>query len=202
MSEKNDPIRTLVSQFARLPGIGEKTASRLVYAMIRGDRDSMRALADALVHVANNIHECTRCCAVSADVGECKDCRNSARNDTQLCVVADVQDMLALERTSEFSGRYHVLHGSLAPLEGIGPEELRVKELLRRLSGADQQIEELILANPPTVDGEATALYLARQLKGTVPKITRIASGIPVGGDLQYADRLTLGRAMNARRAL
>jgi recombination protein RecR len=202
MSQSNDPIRTLVGQFSRLPGIGEKTATRLVYALIRGDREVMRSLADALSQVAGSIHECVRCCAISADPGECPDCANHARDGSILCVVSDVQDMLALERTAEFTGRYHVLHGSLAPLDGVGPEELRIRELLLRLGSTDQDVQEIILANPPTVDGEATALYLARQMKHIVPKITRIASGIPVGGDLQYADRLTLGRAMQARRTL
>lgn len=197
-----DPIRVLSGQLARLPGIGERTARRLVYHLLKSDRGLMRALAAALVDVADRVHECARCCAITAAEGECDVCRDPRRTPDLLCVVATLQDQAALEATGEFRGRYHVLHGTLAPLDGVGPDDLRVRELLRRLAGADGDVREVILATPPTVDGEATALYLARQLSASGLTVSRIASGVPVGGELQFADRLTLSRALSLRRAL
>ena len=197
-----DPIRTLTGQLARLPGIGERTARRLVYHLLKTDRELMRALAASLVDVAERVHECPRCCLVTAREGECEVCSDERRDARLLCVVATVQDEAAVEATGEFRGRYHVLHGTLSPLDGIGPEELRVRPLLERLSGADRGVEEIILATPPTVDGEATALYLSRQLEPLSVKVSRIASGIPVGGELQFTDRLTLAHALQERRAL
>ena len=201
-SSSSDPIRVLVGQLSRLPGIGERTATRLVLHLLRRDRASMVALARALEDVAEKVHECTRCCHITANTGLCSTCADTRRDDTILCVVATIQDLTAVEECAEFRGRYHVLHGTLAPLDGIGPDDLRVRELLTRLGGEDRAVEEVILATPPTVDGEATALYLSRQLEVVGVKTSRIASGIPVGGDLQYADRLTLARALASRQVV
>ncbi len=197
-----DPIRTLVQQLSRLPGIGERTATRLVHHLLRQDRELMRALAHSLVDVAERVHECPRCCLLCATEGNCAVCSDPRRDDTLLCVVATIQDQAAIEATGEMRGRYHVLHGTLSPLDGIGPEELRMQALLARLSGADRAVTEVILATPPSVDGEATALYLSRQLSPLGLKVSRIASGVPVGGDLQLADRLSLSRAIALRRVL
>lgn len=198
----DDPIRTLTGLLARLPGIGERTARRLVFHLLRSDRQLMGAIADALVDVADRVHECPRCCNLTASQGACSLCSDARRDGSLLCVVSTIQDQAAIDATGEFRGRYHVLHGTLAPLEGTGPEELRVRELLARLAGADSGVEEVILATPPTVDGEATALYLAKQLGPAGIKLSRIASGVPVGGELQSADRLTLSRALTLRRTL
>lgn len=197
-----DPIRTLVTQLARLPGIGERTATRLVHHLLRQDRELMRALARSLVEVAERVHECPRCCLLCATEGACAVCGDARRDDTILCVVATVQDQAAIEATGEMRGRYHVLHGTLSPLDGIGPEDLRIQPLLARLGSSDRAVTEVILATPPSVDGEATALYLSRQLSPLGLKVSRIASGVPVGGDLQLADRLSLSRALSLRRAL
>lgn len=198
----NDPIKSLVSQLARLPGIGERTAARLVHHMLRTDRELMRALAQSLVDVAERVHECPRCATLTAGEGACAVCRDHARDPSILCVVSTIQDQSAIESTGEFRGRYHVLHGTLSPLDGVGPDDLRIKPLFERLSAEDKDVSEIVLATPPTVDGEATALYLARQLQALGIKLSRIASGVPVGGDLQFADRLTLARAIALRRSL
>jgi recombination protein RecR len=198
----SDPIRALVSQLSRLPGIGERTATRLVHHLLRQDREAMRALAHALVDVAERVHECERCCVLCATEGLCGICADPRRDDTVLCVVATIQDEAAIEATAEMRGRYHVLHGTLSPLEGIGPDELRIQPLLARLSTTDKSVHEIILATPPSVDGEATALYLYRQLSPLGLKVSRIASGVPVGGDLQFTDRMTLSRALSLRRPL
>jgi recombination protein RecR len=198
----SDPIRTLLSQLARLPGIGERTATRLVHHLLRQDRELMRALADALVDVAERVHECPRCCLLCATEGVCAVCADPRRDDAILCVVSTIQDEAAIEATGEMRGRYHILHGTLSPLEGVGPDDLRIRTLLERLSSSDKGVEEIILATPPSVDGEATALYLYRQLQPLGLKVSRIASGVPVAADLQFTDRLTLSRALSLRRAL
>ena len=190
-----DPIRALVSQLSRLPGIGERTAMRLVHHLLRQDRSLLRALADALVDVADHVHECPRCCTLTANEGACSVCIDSRRDDTILCVVSSIQDMSAIEATSEFRGRYHVLHGTISP-----PDDLRLQPLLARLLVDDKAVTEIILATPPSVDGEATALYLARLLSPQGMRLSRIASGVPVGGDLQFADKPTLARAIALRR--
>jgi recombination protein RecR len=172
----------------------------LVHHLLRQDRELLHALAGALVDVAERVHECPRCCLLTASEGECSICLDRRRDETQLCVVASVQDQGAIEATGEYRGRYHVLHGTLSPLDGTGPDDLRVRPLLSRLQDVDRAVTEVILATPPTVDGEATALYLARQLGPAGLKVTRIASGVPVGGDLQLTDRLTLARALSSRR--
>ncbi len=198
----SDPIRSLVSQLSRLPGIGERTATRLVHHLLRQDRVLMRSLADALVDVAEHVHECERCCSLTANAGSCSVCADHRRDDTVLCVVSTIQDMSAIEATSEFRGRYHVLHGTISPLDGTRPDDLRLQPLLARLGSDDRSVREIILATPPSVDGEATALYLARLLSPHGLTVSRIASGVPVGGDLQFADKPTLARAIALRRAL
>jgi recombination protein RecR len=200
--QPSDPVRTLVGQLSRLPGIGERSATRLVHHLLRQDRELMRALAHALVDVAERVHECPRCCLLCATVGPCAVCSDARRDDGLLCVVATLEDQAAIEATGEMRGRYHVLHGTLSPLDGIGPDELRIQPLLRRLSTTDKGVKELILATPPSVDGEATALYLFRQLSPLGLSLSRIASGVPVGGELQFTDRLTLARALATRRVL
>ena len=197
-----DPIRALVSQLSRLPGIGERTAMRLVHHLLRQDRALLRALADALVDVADHVHECLRCCTLTANEGDCSICLDVRRDDTVLCVVSSIQDMTAIEATSEFRGRYHVLHGTISPLDGTRPDDLRLQPLLARLMAGDKAVTEVILATPPSVDGEATALYLARLLGPQGLRLSRIASGVPVGGDLQFADTPTLARAIALRRAV
>jgi recombination protein RecR len=197
-----DPIRTLVSLLSRLPGIGERTALRLVHHLLRQDRELMRAMANALVDVADHVHECPRCCTLTANDGPCTVCRDTRRDDTTLLVVASVQDQAALESTGEVRGRYHVLHGTLSPLDGIGPDDLRIKPLLVRLQSSDRDVREIIIATPPTIDGEATAIYLGRLLGPLGQRVSRIASGVPVGGELASTDRVTLVRALASRQLL
>lgn len=197
-----DPIKNLVALFSRLPGIGEKSALRLVHHMLLSERSYLREMATALVDVADHVGECPVCCTLSASAGPCAICADPRRDPHLLCVVSSMQDLSALEATGEFRGRYHVLHGTLAPLDGVGPDQLRIRQLFVRLQDVAREVTEIILATPPSVDGEATALFLSRQLDGLGLKVTRIASGVPVGGDLAYADRLTLSRALALRRAV
>jgi recombination protein RecR len=198
----SDPIRTLVSLWSRLPGIGERTATRLVHHLLRQDRELMRAIANALVDVAERVHECPRCCTLTATDGPCPICMDKRRDDTALVVVATIQDQAAIEATGEVRGRYHVLHGTLSPLDGIGPDDLRIQPLLERLTTTDKPVTELILATPPSVDGEATAIYLAKLVRPLGLKVSRIASGVPVGGELSSTDKMTLARALASRREL
>lgn len=194
-----DPLNRLVAQLARLPGIGEKTAQRLAFHLLRGPPEQALELSAALQDVVSRVKLCARCFSLSeADL--CPLCTDARREDRALCVVEGVADLLAIERTREFKGRYHVLHGVLSPLEGVGPDQLRIKELLARLG--DSPVEEIIVATNPDVEGEATALYLLRLLKPLGVKVSRIAQGIPMGGDLEYADQATLARALHGRREL
>ncbi len=196
-----DPIDKLASLLSRLPGIGERTARRLVHHLLRTDRGLMVEIARALTEVAEDVHECPTCHTLTADGTSCHFCRDLRRHRDVVCVVSDVQDQAAIEATGEYRGLYHVLHGTLSPLDGIGPDELRIASLFARLrEGAD--IEEVILATPPTVDGEATALFLSRTLAPTGIVVSRIASGVPVGGDLAHTDRMTLRKALAARQRL
>lgn len=197
-----DAINRLVAQLARLPGIGEKTAQRLAFHLLRAPAEYTRGLAESLLEVVDRVKLCSRCFSLHDGAPDtvCAYCTDARRDDRVLCVVEGIADELAIERTREFKGRYHVLHGVLSPLEGVGPEQLRIKELLLRLQEAP--IEEVIVATNPDVEGEATALYLTRLLRPIGVKVTRLAQGIPMGGDLEYADQATLARALAARRDL
>jgi len=193
-----DAIGEAVRQLKRLPGIGEKTATRLVYWLLRAPPGTAREMADALYRLGEGVTECERCCDLSS-ASPCKLCADPRRDDTLVCVVEEPQDVLAFERSGEFRGRYHILHGALSPLDGVTPEELRVRPLLERLrSGA---VEEVILATNPTVEGDATALYLARLLAPVDGlRVTRLAHGISVGTEIEYADAVSLARALENRQ--
>jgi recombination protein RecR len=192
-------VQDLIDEFGRLPGIGPKSAQRIAFHILAADPVDVRRLADVLVEVKEKVRFC-RICGNVAEAEECRICQDGRRDLAILCVVEEPKDVVAVERTREFRGRYHVLGGAISPIEGIGPDDLRVKELMQRL--ADGQVTELILATDPNLEGEATATYLARLVKPMGLKVTRLASGLPVGGDLEYADEVTLGRAFEGRRAL
>ena len=199
-----EPVARLIESFARLPGIGPKTAQRLTYHLLRAPDAEARTLAAALVAVRDQVVFCERCFNIS-DQPLCPICRDPSRDVTRLCVVEEPLDVLALERTSEFKGLYHVLHGAISPIDGIGPDRLKVRELVGRADDAKragEPLAEVILATNPTLEGEATAMYLDERLGGKVGSVTRIARGIPVGGDLEYADEVTLIRALQGRRAI
>ena len=199
-----EPVARLIEALARLPGIGPKTAQRLTYYMLRAPDAEARALAEAIVAVRDKVVFCSTCFNIS-DTTVCGICTDPRRDQSRLCVVEEPLDVLALERTGELKGLYHVLHGAISPIDGIGPDKLRVRELFARADAARDEghpFEEIILATNPTLEGEATAMYLAERLDGVVGSITRIARGIPVGGDLEYADDVTLIRALQGRRAV
>jgi recombination protein RecR len=199
-----EPVARLIEAFARLPGIGPKTAQRLTYHLLRAPDAESTALADALVAVRDQVVFCERCFNIS-DAPLCPICRDPGRDQTRLCVVEEPLDVLALERTGEFKGLYHVLHGAISPIDGVGPERLKIRDLLQRADAASrdgQPFTEVILATNPTLEGEATAMYLAERLEDVVGVVSRIARGLPVGGDLEYADEVTLIRALQGRRQL
>jgi len=199
-----EPVARLIESFSRLPGIGPKTAQRLTYHLLRAPDTEARTLAAALVDVRDKVVFCERCFNIS-DQPLCPICRDPARDGSRLCVVEEPLDVLALERTSEFKGLYHVLHGAISPIDGIGPDRLKIRELLNRADEAHRGGEpftEVILATNPTLEGEATAMYLAERLESVVGVVSRIARGLPVGGDLEYADEVTLIRALQGRRAV
>jgi recombination protein RecR len=189
----------LVQELMRLPGIGEKTAGRLAFHVLRADRGYAEALAQALLAVKDETRLCSICFALT-EGDPCPICSDPARGTDAICVVEEPADLIAVERAREFRGRYHVLHGILAPLDGVGPDDLKIQPLLVRLRGG--AVREVILATNPTAEGEATALYLAKLIKPLGLRVTRIAHGIPVGGDLEYADVMTLGRALEGRREM
>lgn len=193
------PIARLLEELERLPGIGPKSAQRVAYHILRTDQEGATRLAEAIVEVKRSIHFCPRCFNF-AETEFCEICSDPSRDSSALCVVEEPRDVVAIERTGEFRGYYHVLQGAISPIDGIGPEQLRIRELLRRLE--DGGVTEVVLATNPNVEGETTALYLARLIKPLGIKVTRIASGLPVGGDLEYADEVTLGRALEARREM
>jgi recombination protein RecR len=192
-------VQTLIDELGRLPGVGPKSAQRIAFHLLKLPVEDAVRLARAITEAKERVRFCRRCFNVS-EADECGICSDPRRDATVVCVVEDPRDVVAVEKTQEFRGRYHVLHGAISPIEGIGPEQLRVKELLVRLE--PEGIEEVILCTNPTIEGEATAMYLARLLKPLGVRATRIASGLPVGGDLEYADELTLGRALEGRRQL
>jgi len=194
-----DPIARLVKELARLPGIGEKTAQRLAFHVLEAGPEYAQALAEALVGVVRDVRCCSSCQTLT-EKDPCAICADDRRDPRTICVVEGVPDLLAIERTREFRGRYHVLHGALSPLDGVGPSDLKIRELLLRLER--EPAEEVVVATNPDVEGEATALYLQKLLKPLGLKVTRIAQGVPMGGDLEYADQATLARAMAGRREL
>jgi recombination protein RecR len=193
------PLARLVEQFRRLPGIGPKSAARLAYHVLAMDKQQSRDLAEAIIEAKEKIGYCSTCFNLT-DCDPCQVCRSEQRDAGQICVVEEPQDVAAMERTREYRGLYHVLHGSLSPLDGIGPDELRIKELLIRMQAGE--VREVIMATNPDVEGEATAMYVARLLKTLGIKVTRIAHGLPVGGDLEYADEVTLSKAFENRREM
>ncbi len=197
------PVQDLIDELGRLPGIGPKSAQRIAFHLLKLPADDATRLARAIDEVKARISFCRRCFNVAEgerDSAEGELCRDPRRDPTVVCVVEDPRDIVAVEKTQEFRGRYHVLQGAISPIEGIGPDQLRVKELLARLE--PEGVAEVILCTNPNIEGEATAMYLARLLKPLGVKVTRIASGLPVGGDLEYADEVTLGRALSGRREL
>lgn len=199
-----EPVARLIEAFGRLPGVGPKTAQRLTFHMLRAPEAEARALAAALIAVREEVVFCERCFNIS-DAPLCSICRDPSRDGRCLYVVEEPLDVLALDRTGEVRGIYHVLHGAISPIDGIGPDRLRIAELLTRVSEAarsGEPFEEVIMATNPTLEGEATAMYLAERIGGSVGSVTRIARGIPVGGDLEYADDVTLVRSLQGRRAI
>ena len=192
-------VQDLIDELGRLPGVGPKGAQRIAFHLLSSDPTDVRRLAEVLVEVKDKVRFCSVCGNV-AEAEQCRICRDPRRETGVLCVVEESKDVVAIERTREFRGRYHVLGGAISPIEGIGPADLRIRELVQRL--ADGAVSEVILATDPNLEGEATATYLTRLLKPMGLRITRLASGLPVGGDLEYADEVTLGRAFEGRRAI
>ncbi|MBA2640236.1 MAG: recombination protein RecR [Nocardioidaceae bacterium] len=192
-------VQDLIDELGRLPGVGPKGAQRIAFYLLDADPIDVKRLAHVLVEVKDKVRFCTSCGNVTEDE-QCRICRDPRRDGTVLCVVEESKDVVAIERTREYRGRYHVLGGAISPIDGIGPEQLRVRELMQRL--ADGTVSEVILATDPNLEGEATATYLTRALKHLGLRVTRLASGLPVGGDLEYADEVTLGRAFEGRRAV
>jgi recombination protein RecR len=190
-------VQDLIDELGRLPGVGPKSAQRIAFHLLQAETVDAQRLADAITRVKATVRFCGRCWNIS-EAEECRICRDPRRDPAVLCVVEEARDVVAIERTREYRGRYHVLGGAISPIDGIGPEELHIKELLRRLDG--EAVAEIIIATNPNVEGEATASYLSRLLQPLGVRVTRLASGLPVGGDLDYADEITLGRAFAGRR--
>ena len=199
MENYSEPIDRLINEFSKLPGIGRKTAQRLAFHVINMDIKDVTGLSKALVDVKNEIKYCSVCCNIS-DSEVCPICANSHRDPSTICVVEDPRDVAAMERTKDYSGRYHVLNGVISPMDGIGPDMLNIKELISRLG--DGSVKEIIMATNPTIEGEATAMYISRLVKPMRIKVTRIAHGLPVGGDLEYADDVTISKALEGRREI
>lgn len=193
------PIARLIEEFAKMPGIGKRTAERLAYHILRLPREEVQSFSDALMAAKEQITFCPVCQSLT-DCTPCEICSDARRNHSVICVVENPKDILAIEKTREFKGVYHVLHGVISPMDGIGPEDLKMKELLARIAGGE--VSEVIMATNPTIEGEATAMYIAKLLHPLGVKVTRIAHGIPVGGDLEYADEVTLTRALEGRREI
>ncbi|MDT9593454.1 recombination mediator RecR [Nocardioides zeae] len=191
-------VQDLIDELGRLPGVGPKGAQRIAFHLLAADPADVRRLADALLEVTVKVKFCRICFNVSSEE-ECRICRDPRRDPSVICIVEEYKDVVAIERTREFKGRYHVLGGAISPIDGIGPEQLHIRELMVRLG--DDEVTEIILATDPNLEGEATATYLTRMLKPLGLRVTRLASGLPVGGDLEYADEVTLGRAFAGRRS-
>lgn len=199
MAEYVLPLQELIDAFRKLPGIGSKTAARLAFAVLNFSEADAEAFAHAVLNAKQNLHTCPVCCNISVD-GLCPVCMDDTRDKSLICVVENTRDVMAFERIREYRGTYHVLGGILSPMHGVGPEQLHVKELFARLSGDD--VQEVLIATNPTVEGEATASYLAKMLRPFGVKVSRLAYGLPVGGDLEYADEVTLHRAIEGRRPI
>ncbi len=199
MADFAEPLARLIAEVKRLPGVGQKSAQRIAFYILRAKREDAERLAAAIIDVKDKLGLCIECNNIS-DSELCPFCRNPHRDRSKICVVEEPLSILPVETTRSFEGLYHVLHGSISPLKGIGPEQLRIKELLERLGGG--HVEEIILATNPTVEGEATAVYLARLLKPLGVKVTRIAMGIPVGSDLEFADEVTMSKSLENRREM
>lgn len=204
MSKYPAPLIRLIRELCKLPGVGEKTAGRLAFHLLKSDRQEVAALADSIGKLKDEIGLCPRCFGLTevsdGQVKDCQVCCDPRREADKICVVEEPADMMAVENSQEFKGFYHVLHGAISPLDGIGPEALRIRELLERINGSE--VGEIIVATNPTVEGEATALYLSKTIKPLGLKVTRIARGLPMGGDLEYADAVTLGQALEGRREI
>lgn len=194
-----ESLTRLIEEFARLPGVGRKSATKMAFSLIDMRKDEAMEIAKAIVEMKNKLGLCKRCHHLS-EHALCSICQSDKRNTKLLCVVDTPRDLLAIERTREYRGLYHVLHGRISPLEGIRPKDLYIDDLVKRLE--EEPIEEVILANSPTLEGESTAVYLSKLLEGKVPKISRIAHGVPIGGDLEFADEMTLLKAMEGRKSL
>lgn len=199
MSYYAPSIEKLIEEFAKLPSIGYKTATRLAFYVLNSPNEVAKNLINAIVDAKQKLKYCSTCFNIS-DTDPCPICSNTKRDNTTICVVEDVKDIIAMEKTHEFKGLYHVLHGAISPMNGIGPDDIKIKELLARLQ--DGQVQEIIIATNPNVEGEATSMYLSRLIKPLGIKTTRIAHGVPVGGDLEYADEITLTRALEGRREI
>lgn len=196
MALLSEPIARLIDEFSRLPGIGPKTASRLTYYLLRAPRDQVNALAEALTEMRERTILCARCFNVDTQ-SPCAICRDESRDQSIICVVEEPLDLVAIERSGRYKGLYHVLHGAISPVEGVGPEDIRARELLNRLR--EGGVTEVLLATNPNMEGEATAMYLARLIRPLGIRVTRLARGLPMGGDLEYADEITLARALEGR---
>lgn len=193
------PITRLIEEFSKLPGVGRKTAQRLAFHIINMNTNDVEALSKAIIEAKREIRYCSVCCNIT-DTDPCSMCSNKNRDASVICVVEDPRDVAAMERTREFKGQYHVLNGVISPMDGIGPDMIKIKELIQRLG--TQDVREIIMATNPTIEGEATAMYIARLLKPMGIKVTRIAHGLPVGGDLEYADEVTLSKALEGRKEI
>lgn len=197
--EYSPSIEKLIESFEKLPSIGHKTAQRLAFYMLDQSKEEIKEFTDSIINAKNNLKFCSKCFNIS-DTDPCNICSNPKRDESIICVVEDVKDVIAMERTHEFNGLYHVLHGSISPMNGIGPEDIRIKELLSRLM--DGTVKEIILATNPRVEGEATSIYISKLVKPLGIKVTRIARGIPIGGDLEYTDEVTLAKALEGRNEI
>ena len=194
-------LEKLVNQFERLPSIGHKTAQRLAFHVLGMNDEQVKELVDTINAAHQNIHQCAVCCNLTEEE-ICPICKSTARDRSTICVVEDPRDVAVFEKTGDYDGLYHVLHGAISPMNDVGPDSIRIKELLTRLSGQDKEVKEIIMATNPTVEGEATAMYISKLLKPLGFKVTRLAYGIPVGADLEYADEVTVSRALEGRNEL
>ena len=200
MSYYSPSIEKLIESFSKLPSIGNKTATRLAFYMLNLNEEETQEFVNSILNAKKNLKFCSKCYNIS-DTDPCPICANPKRNHSSICVVEDVKDVIAMERTHEFKGVYHVLHGSISPMNGIGPEDIKIKELLNRVA-EEEKVDEIIIATNPRVEGEATAMYLSKLIKPFGIKVTRIAHGVPVGGDIEYADEITLTKALEGRREI